>query len=56
VTETEARAAALYHAAAQERGPTWDQLGAVTRSVWLERAQATGNDDLFDDSNDEFFD
>lgn len=30
-------ARALYVAAAQERGPDWDQLGEATKSVWRER-------------------
>lgn len=29
-------AADLYHAAAQERGPRWDQLGPITQAVWRE--------------------
>lgn len=39
MTEIEQLAAQLYHAAAQERGPSWDQLGDVTRSGWIKRAQ-----------------
>jgi len=36
----EALAASLYAERVAERGPAWHQLGAVTRSVWLERAEA----------------
>lgn len=35
----ESMARRMYTERAAERGPAWDQLGAVTRSVWLERAQ-----------------
>lgn len=31
-------AQALYAQRVAERGPRWDQLGDVTRGVWLERA------------------
>ena len=36
--ELELIAEMLYTLRAQERGPAWNQLGDVTRSVWLERA------------------
>lgn len=36
--ENEARAQAMYHARAAERGPRWDQLSDVTKSVWRELA------------------
>ena len=36
--ELEQIAEMLYTQAAQGRGPAWNQLGDVTRSVWLERA------------------
>ena len=36
--ELEQIAAMLYAQRVQERGPAWEQLGGVTRSVWLERA------------------
>jgi hypothetical protein len=39
MTDLEAMAASLYAEGAGERGPAWSQLGGVTRSVWLERAQ-----------------
>ena len=42
----EAMAAALYRAGAAERGPAWEDLGGVTRSVWLERAEAVLFGDL----------
>ena len=38
MSDPEALAASLYADGAAERGPAWHQLGAVTRSVWLERA------------------
>ena len=39
MSEVEALAAQMYTAAASV-APTWEQLGDVTRGVWLERAQA----------------
>ena len=36
--ELEQLAEMLYAQRVQERGPAWNQLGDVTRSVWLERA------------------
>ena len=39
MTYLEALAAELYTEAAVPQGPPWDQLGDVTRSVWIERAR-----------------
>jgi hypothetical protein len=46
MTDLEQLAAQLYAAGVQERGPAWDQLGEVTRSVWIARAQAALFGDL----------
>lgn len=55
MTELEAIAAKMYAERVQERGPAWEQLGSVTKSVWMEMAAATQNDDFFADDNQDFF-
>ena len=44
--QVDALAARMYAERAQERGPAWGQLGAVTRAVWRERALAVMFGDL----------
>ena len=38
--ELDREAAALYATYAAERGPAWNQLGEVTKSVWYGRVLA----------------
>lgn len=40
MNEIEALAAKLYTQRCTPQGPPWEQLGDVTRGVWLEKAQA----------------
>lgn len=40
MSEVERLACALYTQRCVPQGPPWGQLGDVTRSVWLEKAQA----------------
>ncbi len=40
MTEVEVLAQAMYAERAAERGPHWNQLGEVTKSVWREIASA----------------
>lgn len=55
MSEVEATAARMYAEAVQERGPAWEQLGDVTKSVWMERAAEMQKDDFFVDDNQDFF-
>jgi hypothetical protein len=46
----EERAKALYDAMGSRAShPDWEQLGEVTKSVWLERAQAEAEQEEFGD-------
>ena len=40
ISEAEELARVLYARGAGERGPKWEQLGDVTKSVWRARAAA----------------
>lgn len=49
MTALEALARRMYTERAAERGPRWEQLGDVTRSVWLGYAQAVLDAELYGD-------
>lgn len=40
MSDIEVRARQMYAERVAERGPAWEDLGDVTRDVWLERAAA----------------
>lgn len=46
MSEVEALAAQMYTQRCVPQGPPWDQLGEVTRSVWLEKAEAILYEDI----------
>ena len=46
MSQIELLARSMYAERCAERGPRWDQLGDVTRSVWMDYARAALYGDL----------